>query len=94
MATTSNAIALQRKRRPMSSGWSVRTNTLTRHSGRPAATSRAHISASTPSGVAAEHAPSTSHSIVLCTSVIAALSPARRGEGTPVARGREISGVC
>src|SRR5262249_25129305 len=62
-------------------GCSVRTNTLTRHSGTPQSISRAHISARTPCGVPALRAPSTSHSIRLRTSGIALLSSATAGEG-------------
>ena len=68
----------------MRSGCSVRTNTLTRHSGTPQSISRAHISASTASGVAALRAPSMSHSTVLRTSAIAALLSPIGGEETPV----------
>ena len=59
----------QRKRRPMTSGCSVVTNTATRCSGRPQARSRSHSSASTSCGWRAVGAPRISQSTTGCTLV-------------------------
>src|SRR5262245_38032580 len=87
-STFSGLPSSQRRRRPIRSGCSVLTNTVTRHSGRPSVTSRAHISSSTPSAVLAVRAPSTSHPIVPRTSAMAALSPAGGGEKTSAVSAR------
>src|SRR5215470_8855248 len=60
--TTVPVSGCQTKRRPTISGCSVRTNTITRHNGNPAAVSRWHSSVSTSCDSAALRAPWTSHS--------------------------------
>src|SRR5215831_14996607 len=55
------------KRRPTISGCSVRTNTVTRHSGTPAAVMRWHSSVSTSCDSGALRAPWTSHSTTGCS---------------------------
>src|SRR5205807_10623650 len=51
------------KARPKASGCSVRTKAPTRQSGRPAATRRSQVSVNSATGVRADRAPSTSHSV-------------------------------